>query len=76
MLGPPVAECPPSPIDFSVGEIFDRAPKSMFGHVVEVSPMFLNPLVVFTKFLEGLESRYDMGVVSIFGFGRLEWFSV
>jgi len=47
----------------------------MFGPVVGVLPSVLNHLVGFVKFFEGLESRYDAGVVSIFDFGRLELFS-
>jgi len=53
----------PSPIEFPVVEVFDHVPKSTFRHNAEVPPSFSNP---FIKFLEGLESRYDMGIVSIF----------
>ena len=42
---------------------------------MEVLPSVLDPLVGFAKFFEGLEGRYDAGVVSVFNFGRSELFS-
>lgn len=47
----PVAECPPSQIEFPVVEFFDRAPKLMFRRVAEAPPNVLNPLVDCVKFV-------------------------
>jgi hypothetical protein len=72
----PVAKYPTTPVEFPTVRMVDRTPKLMFERIAEVPPSFVNPLVGFAKFFEGLESRYDTGVVFIFVFGRLEPFSV
>ncbi len=68
-----VAERHPTQIEFPVVEIFDRAPKPMFGCVVAVPPSVLNPLVNCVKFVEGLETRYDASTTRI---PQFELFSV
>jgi hypothetical protein len=70
----PVAECSPSPIEFTVVEVFDRAPKSMSEYVAEVPPMYLNPLVGLAMFFKGLESHYDTGAVCTSFLGHFEPF--
>jgi len=73
----PVADSyPTTPVEFPIVRMVDRTPKLMFERIAEVPPSFVNPLVGFAKFFEGLESRYDTGVVFTFVFGRLEPFSV
>jgi hypothetical protein len=68
-----VAECPPSPIESPAVEVFDRAPKSMFGRVAEAPPSVLNPLVNCAKIVGSLEIRYDASTTHI---PRFEPFSV
>jgi hypothetical protein len=61
----PVAEYSTTQIESPVVEIFDRAPKSIFGRVAEVPTSFLDPAVGYTRFLEGLESRYNASTTHI-----------
>ncbi len=71
MMNLPVAENPATPVEFPTAKNFDRALKSMFEHVAEVPPIFLNPLECFAKFLEGLETRYDASTTHILQFEPL-----
>jgi hypothetical protein len=67
----PVAECPPSPIEFPIVKFFNRAPKPMFGRVAEAPMSVLDHAVGSMRFLEGLETCYDASTTHILRFKSL-----
>ena len=67
-----VAEYHPSQIEFPVVEVH-RTFKSMFNRVMKVPTSVLNPAECSAKFLQGLETCYDVSVTHIL---RFELFSV